>query len=92
LTLEDLEKYETATPSFSNASWKDVAPKLSLEALRGFQPTFHFLTPSVASLPPSFHREVMKASAKWLDVYHVHNGEAARVRFMDAVLAFLVHS
>ncbi|KAF8492211.1 hypothetical protein F5888DRAFT_1806933 [Russula emetica] len=87
LTLEDLEKYEAA-PSFSNASWEDVASKFNLDPSKGFKqlPTFSF---PIASLPPSFHREVMKASAKWLDVYQerdAHDRGAARVRFMDAWL------
>jgi hypothetical protein len=92
LTLEDLEKYEAAAP---NASWEDVASKFNLDPSKGFKqlPTFSF---PVASLPPSFHREVMKASAKWLDVYQerdAHDRGTARVlRLMDAVSAVLVHS
>jgi hypothetical protein len=61
LTLEDLEKYRAATPS-----WEDVAPKFNLGSKDVYQlPTFSF---PVALLPPSFHRQVMKASVKWLDV------------------------
>jgi hypothetical protein len=55
-------------------------------------PTFSF---SVTLLPPSFHKELMRESAKWLDVYRerdTHEREAARVRLMDAVCAFLVRS
>ncbi|KAI0274055.1 hypothetical protein BGY98DRAFT_997008 [Russula aff. rugulosa BPL654] len=83
LTLEDLEKYEAATRSFSNASWQDVASKFNLD---GFDqlPTLAF---PIASLPPTFHREVMRKSVMWLDVYQSrssHNGEAARVLFLDA--------
>jgi len=36
----------------------------------------------------SFHREIMKMSGQWLDVYQesgAHETEAARVRLMDAV-------
>jgi hypothetical protein len=90
LTLEDLEKYES---SFSNASWKDVAMEFSLDPSNDFHqlPTFSF---PITSLPPSFHREVMRESAKWLDVYkeRAAHDKAARVRLMDAVRAFLVHS
>jgi len=93
LTLKELKRHKAATPSFSNASWKDVAPKFNLDPSKDVHqlPTFSF---PVASLPPSFHREVMKASAKWLDVYQergAHDREAARVRLMDAVRASLVY-
>ncbi|KAK2459801.1 hypothetical protein APHAL10511_008233 [Amanita phalloides] len=86
LTLRELKKHKPAAPSFSNASWQavassfDLVPSLSVRQL----PIFTF---PIASLPPSFHREVMKASSKWLDVYQErdsHNREAARVRLMDA--------
>jgi hypothetical protein len=94
LTLEDLEKYEAATPSFSNTPWRDFASDFNLDPSKGFTqlPTFSF---PMALLPPSFHREVMRASAKWLDVYQerdAHDREAARVRLMDAVCVFLVRS
>ena len=93
LTLKELKRHKAATPSFSSASWKDVAPKFNLDPSKDVHqlPTFSF---PVASLPPSFHREVMKASAKWLDVYQergAHDREAARVRLMDAVRASLVY-
>ena len=70
LTLEDLENHEAATPSFSNATWKEVAP------------TFSF---PIASLPPSFHRKVMRESVKFLDVHQERGAqkeEAARVRLL----------
>jgi hypothetical protein len=94
LTLKELEKHEAAAPSFSNASWKDVTSNFNLDPSKDVHqlPTFSF---PLTSLPPSFHREVMKGSAKWLDVYRgrgAHDREAARVRLMDAVRASLVHS
>jgi hypothetical protein len=83
LTLEDPEKYEPATPSFSNlnASWKDFILDFNLDPSKGFI-QFHTFSFLVASLPPSFRREVMKAPAKWLDVYRergAHDREAAGV-------------
>ncbi|KAF5373358.1 hypothetical protein D9615_007367 [Tricholomella constricta] len=86
LTVRDLVKHETERPSFASATWQDIAVKFKLEASKGANQLELFSYP-VASLPPSFHREVMKASAKWLDVYQevdAHNREAARVRLMDA--------
>ena len=91
LTLQELKKHKAGAPSesFSSASWKDVASRFNLDPSKDVHqlPTFSF---PVASLPPLFHREVMKASAKWLDVYQergAHDREAARVRLMDAVRA-----
>jgi hypothetical protein len=94
LTLTDLKKRKAAAPSFSNASWSKVAPAFHLDKMKNFYqlPTFSF---SVTLLPPSFHKELMRGSAKWLDVYRErdsHEREAARVRLMDAVCAFLVRS
>ena len=96
LTLKELKKHKAALPSFSNASWEYVAKEFGLEPFGDFFQLPTFSVP-VTSLPPSFHREVMKTSAKWLDVYRergAHDREAARVRLMDAVRAFkfLVHS
>jgi hypothetical protein len=94
LTSTDLKRRKGKLASFSNASWEEVAPKFDLDPLRGFKQLDTFSFP-IASLPPSFHREVMRVSTKWLDVYQerdAQNREAARVRFMDAVCAFLVHS
>jgi len=74
LTLTELKRHKAAAPSFSTASWEDV------HQLR----TFSF---PVATLPPSFHRKVMEASAQRLDVYQergAHGREAARARLMDA--------
>jgi hypothetical protein len=91
LTFEDLEKEEAATRSFSNALWQDFASKFNLNGFNEL-PTFAF---PIASLPPTFHREVMRKSVMWLDVYQSrssHNGEAARVLLLDAVRTFLVHS
>ena len=95
LTLEELEKYEAATPSesFSNTSWEDIASKIDMSPSGGLHQLPFFSFP-VASLPPSFHREVMKSSDKWLDVYRecgAPDSEPARMWLMDAVCAFLVH-
>jgi hypothetical protein len=94
LTLKELKKHKAGIPSFSSASWKDVASRFNLDPSKIFRqfPIFSF---PVASLPPSFHREVMKTSAKWLDVYRergAHDREAVRVRLMDAVRASLIYS
>jgi hypothetical protein len=92
LTLSELEKRAAATPSFSGASWDVVTSICKLDPSDGPSqlPTFSF---PVVSLPPSFHREVMKTSAKWLDVYRERSSqerEAARVRLMDAVCTSLI--
>jgi hypothetical protein len=65
----------------------------NLDPPKGFLqlPLFSF---PLASLPPSFHRGVMKASAKWLDLYqerHAPDREEAGVRLIDAVSAFVAH-
>jgi len=96
LSLEDLEEItsEAATSSFSNATWKEVAPKFELDPSMGFDQLRIFSIP-IAPLPPSFHREVMRVSAMFLNVYQergAQEGEAARVRLLDAVRAFLVLS
>jgi len=93
VTLRELKKYQAWVPSFSNASWNDVAPKFNLDPSKDVLQLRTFSVP-VASLPPSFHREVMNVSAKWLDVYRergAHDREAVRVRLMDAVRASLVY-
>jgi hypothetical protein len=74
-------------PSFSGATWKVTAPQFDLDPARGIAQLEKFEVPS-AILPPSFHREVMTASLKWIDVYKARDAqahEAARVRLMDVV-------
>lgn len=74
-------------PSFSAATWKVTAPQFDLDPARGIAQLEKFEVPS-AILPPSFHREVMTASLKWIDVYKARDAqanEAARVRLMDVV-------
>jgi len=74
-------------PSFPGATWKAVAPQFDLDPNRGINQLERFEVPS-AILPPSFHREVMIESLKWLDVYQARDAqkqEAARLRLMDAV-------
>jgi hypothetical protein len=93
MTTEGLEELRGPTPSFSAVTWKDTAPKFGLDETKGFHqlPTFSY---PVAALPPSFHRDVMKASGMWLDVYRElevlegSEGEAARVHLMNAVRVF----
>ena len=90
LTLKELKKCKAA------ASWEYVAQSFGLESFGDFFQLPTFSVP-VTSLPPSFHREVMKTSAKWLDIYHkreAHDREAAHVCLMEAVCAFkfFVHS
>jgi len=71
-------------PAFS---WDKVAPKFGLDASRDIFQLESFSVPHLC-LPPSFHREVMRNSAQWLDVYQEvgsHSRETARMRLMDAV-------
>ncbi|KAF5373290.1 hypothetical protein D9615_007371 [Tricholomella constricta] len=85
-TLRRLGKHEAERPAFASATWEDVATNFQLDASIDYHQLELFSYP-VASLPPSFHREVMKASAKWLDVYQergAHKRGAARMRLMDA--------
>jgi len=87
LTLTDLKNRKIAAPGFSKATWNDVAPKFGLDPYRDLNQLGEFSLPLV-SLPPSFHREVMKILGQWLDVYQergAHQRGAARVRLMDAV-------
>ena len=93
LTIPDLQAYSQTVPSFSKARWENIAPQFGLAADKGMTQLELFTVPR-ASLPPSFHREVMKNSALWLDVYQEtesHNQEAARVRLMDAVRVHAPH-
>jgi len=55
-------------PSFSAATWTVTAPQFDLDPARGIAQLEKFEVPR-AVLPPSFHREVMTASLKWIDVY-----------------------
>jgi hypothetical protein len=87
LTATDLQTFSETVPAFSKADWDKVAPKFGLDASMGILQLETFSVPCL-SLPPSFHREVMRSSAQWLDVYREvdsHSREAARVRLMDAV-------
>lgn len=65
-----------------------AGPQFGLEVDKDMT-QFKLFTVSRTFLPPSFHREVMKNSAWWLDVYQetgAHTSrEAARIRLMDAV-------
>jgi hypothetical protein len=94
LTWVDIKPCKPDLPSFSNAAWKNVAPRFNLDPDKNFHQLLTFSFP-VTSLPPSFHKTVMTLSRQWLDVYQergAHRREAARVRLMDAVRAlnFLV--
>jgi hypothetical protein len=87
LTATDLQTFSETVPAFSKARWDKVAPKFGLDISRDIYQLETFSVPCL-SLPPSFHREVMRNSAQWLDVYQEagsHSREAARVRLMDAV-------
>ena len=87
LTISDLQAFSETVPGFSKPRWEKVAAQFGLEVDKGMPQLKSFAVPR-AFLPPSFHREVMKHSAQWLDVYQEtesHNQEAARVRLMDAV-------
>ena len=87
LSITDLQNFSETVPSFSKARWDKVAPKFGLDVSRDIYQLETFSVPCL-SLPPSFHREVMRNSAQWLDVYQEagsHSREDARVRLMDAV-------
>jgi hypothetical protein len=87
LTIPDLQTFGETVPPFSKAHWEKIAPQFGLAADKDMTQLKLFCVPR-AFLPPSFHREVMKNSASWLDVYQEmgrHSREAARVRLMDAV-------
>jgi hypothetical protein len=87
LTIADLQKVSETVPAFAKALWSKVAPRFDLDVNKGIHQLQHFSVPHV-SLPPSFHKEVMRLSAQWLDVYQEtdsHSREAAHVRLMDAV-------
>jgi hypothetical protein len=87
LTLTDLQSFNEILPAFPKARWDKVAPKFGLDVSRDIYQLETFTVPHL-SLPPSFHKEVMRNSAQWLDVYQEagsHSREAARVRLMDAV-------
>jgi hypothetical protein len=83
----DLQAFSETVPAFNKARWEKIAPQFGLEVDKDMT-QLKLFTVSRAFLPPSFHREVMKNSAWWLDVYQEtgsHSREAARVRLMDAV-------
>jgi hypothetical protein len=87
LTISDLQKVCETVPAFAKGTWSKVAPLFGLDADKGINQLPNFSVPLV-SLPPSFHREVMRNSAIWIDVYQEtgsHTREDARVRLMDAV-------
>jgi len=87
LAATDLQTFSETVPAFSKARWDKVAPKFGLDVSRDIYQLETFSVPCL-SLPPSFHREVMRNSAQWLDVYQEagsHSGGAARLRLMDAV-------
>lgn len=75
---------QKALLGFSSTSWKDVAPRFKLDPSKDMNQLQYFSLP-IAQLSPSFHREVMVASAKWLDVFQESGGEAAQMRLMGAV-------
>ena len=87
LTLKDLKKAKETLSAFASARWENVAPKFGLDPFNDTDQLDTFSVPYVF-LPPSFHKNVMTASAQWLDVYQERGAqrrEASRVRLMDAV-------
>jgi hypothetical protein len=87
LSLSDLQKVSETVPAFAQARWETVAPRFGLDASLDVYQLGLFSVPKV-SLPPSFHKEVIRISAQWLDVYQEtgsHGREEARVWLMDAV-------
>jgi len=61
LTLKESKRHKTATPS--SACWKDIASIFDLDPSNDVHQLPIFSLP-LASLPPSFHRGVVKASDK----------------------------
>ena len=87
LTSQHLRVFTEKTPAFSNAEWEKVARTLGLNPTLDKYQLPDFVVPH-AHLPPSFHKQVMKNSMQWLDVYQERGSQgrdAARVRLMDAV-------
>jgi hypothetical protein len=87
MTLASLRKLEKKSPSFSAAKWESIVPSFGLSGDHGMSQLEIFTIPQ-AILPPSFHRELMKNSSRWLDVYREpenHEREEARVRVLEAV-------
>lgn len=76
MSIADLQKLKAISPSFS-AEWKTVAPSLGLRADVGIYQLDPFTVP-IAILPPSFHRELIKNSSRWMDVIW---GESRTRRF-----------
>ncbi|KAF5386868.1 hypothetical protein D9615_002081 [Tricholomella constricta] len=86
LTDADIKKVSETVPAFAEATWDKVARDFGLDIDKDIYQLNGFNVPLV-SLPPSFHKEVMRNAAQWLDVYQdrsCHSREAARVRLMDA--------
>ncbi|KAF8809768.1 hypothetical protein BYT27DRAFT_7222328 [Phlegmacium glaucopus] len=69
LTVMDLQTFsEEPVPAFSKAHWDKFAPKFSLDVDRDMYQLETFSVPCL-SLPPSFHREVMRNLVQWLNIY-----------------------
>ena len=88
MTIADLGKLKAGDPSFCAAKWETVAPASGLRADLGIDQLNRFTVPLIAILPPSFHRELMKNSLRWMDVYQEppsHKREEAQVRLLEAV-------
>jgi hypothetical protein len=87
LARSERDRSSESVPALSNAGLDEVARKFGLDVSRDIYQLKTFSVPCLA-LPPSFHREVMRNSAPWLDVYQEpgsHSRGGPRVRLMDAV-------
>lgn len=83
LTPTDLESFMKmkTVPSSSQAHWDQVTAKFGLDPSTGILQLDAFSVPLCLSLPPSFHREVMRILAQWFDVYQ----QVHCVRLIDVV-------
>ncbi|KAF9516755.1 hypothetical protein BS47DRAFT_1380783 [Hydnum rufescens UP504] len=80
MTAAALLRLEKKNPSFSAAKWASIVPSLGLRDDLGIS-QLETLTIPQAILPPSFHRQLMKNSSQWIDVYQEpenHHREEAR--------------
>ena len=68
MTTADLGKLKASSPSFCAVRWETAAPALGLRVDLGIDQLNRFTVP-IAILLPSFHRELMKSSLRWMDVY-----------------------
>ncbi|KIM36797.1 hypothetical protein M413DRAFT_31419 [Hebeloma cylindrosporum] len=74
-TATDLDAFSEPIPS---THWHQLASKFGVDDTRDIYQLHDFSVPRL-SLPPSFHRAVMRSSSQWLDVHQQRHS----VRLMD---------